>query len=325
GVLDIEADIAPFIAVELHKKYSPVVRIGPNAVDLDLPEMINTIYDTRGEYATEFYHASSALINGKVVYNTFSETDPVRHKKDRKYVAKFYSPAATTAMEPLMDNVINQLCQELEKRFLDCPTGPEVFDLGDWLKYYTYDVVGTVTFSRPIGYLEHGYDFTGVLANGLERDDYLAFVGTMPFLDYFLAKNPLIQLGPPGFNAIGQIAAKRVEDRYLGRDGEYHNPDNPDHLDKFIEVKKENPEVDDNKVISWVMNSLLAGSETTTVTLQCAFYYSLRNPRIWDTLTNEVLSAGLPMPVSYKDTLRLPYVHAVVREALRFLPTLPMA
>lgn len=38
-------------------------------------------------------------------------------------------------MEPLMDSVINQLCQELEKRFLDCPTGPDVFDLGDWLKY----------------------------------------------------------------------------------------------------------------------------------------------------------------------------------------------
>lgn len=31
---------------ELHEQYGPVVRIGPNLVDLDYPELIKTIYST---------------------------------------------------------------------------------------------------------------------------------------------------------------------------------------------------------------------------------------------------------------------------------------
>lgn len=35
---------------ELHKKYGPVVRIGPNVLDLDIPELIKTIYNIKSEY-----------------------------------------------------------------------------------------------------------------------------------------------------------------------------------------------------------------------------------------------------------------------------------
>ena len=31
---------------ELHEKYGPVVRIGPNLLDLDYPELIKTLYGT---------------------------------------------------------------------------------------------------------------------------------------------------------------------------------------------------------------------------------------------------------------------------------------
>lgn len=34
----------------LHKKYGPVVRIAPNILDLDIPELIKTIYNTKEEY-----------------------------------------------------------------------------------------------------------------------------------------------------------------------------------------------------------------------------------------------------------------------------------
>jgi hypothetical protein len=35
---------------ELHDKYGPVVRIGPNTLDLDCPELIKTIYGTDGKW-----------------------------------------------------------------------------------------------------------------------------------------------------------------------------------------------------------------------------------------------------------------------------------
>lgn len=50
-----------------------------------------------------------------------------------------------------MDDMINRLCSELDTRF---ESSGKPFDLGRWLLYYAWDVVGTVTFSKPIGYLE---------------------------------------------------------------------------------------------------------------------------------------------------------------------------
>jgi hypothetical protein len=35
---------------DLHKKYGPVVRIAPNVLDLDFPELIKTIYNAKEEY-----------------------------------------------------------------------------------------------------------------------------------------------------------------------------------------------------------------------------------------------------------------------------------
>ena len=35
---------------QLHKKYGPVVRIGPNVLDLDYPELTKTIYNTKANY-----------------------------------------------------------------------------------------------------------------------------------------------------------------------------------------------------------------------------------------------------------------------------------
>ena len=35
---------------KLHEKHGPIVRIGPNLLDLDYPELIKTIYSTDGKW-----------------------------------------------------------------------------------------------------------------------------------------------------------------------------------------------------------------------------------------------------------------------------------
>jgi len=115
--------------------------------------------------------------------------------------------------------------------------------------------------------------------------------------------------------------------RYQGTDGAYHSPSQPDYLDKFIEAKAANPDtVDDNQIVSWLMINMLAGADTTSIILRSALYYSLKNPRVWNKLRHELASAGLTperarkAPVSYKEARGVPYLEAVVREALRYLP-----
>lgn len=185
-----------------------------------------------------------------------------------------------------------------------------------------WDVVGTVTFSQLIGFIEKGYDFNGLLEAAIKSTDYFAVVGQIPFLDYWLDKNPIHRIGPPSFGAAVNIALQHLVDCYQRTDVSYHDPAQPDYLDKFIEVKQSDPEtVDDSMIISYLMINLVAGADTTAITLRSVFYYTLRNRTVWSRLQKELDSIvkDKNKPVSWADARSCPYLEAVMREAIRML------
>ncbi|KAJ5910342.1 hypothetical protein N7504_004985 [Penicillium tannophilum] len=314
---------------ELHKKYGPVVRIAPNVLDLDIPELVKTIYNTKEDYLkTEFYHGSSAVNNGKIIYNLFSECKPEVHSAQKRPVSKYFSLNGILTLEPHIDSIIQYFCQRLNEKFVDGSNSSQVCDLGEWINYYTWDVVGQATFSQPIGYLEKGYDFDNTLSTANTAMDYFSLVGQMPILDHLLDKNPILKLGPPSFGTITNISIQHLVDRLQGSDAKYHDSGKPDFLDKFIEAKENHPDVvDDTLIISWLMVIMIAGADTTAITLNAALYYSLKEPSVWQRLRSEIPahdSKSSFSPTSYKDARDFPYLNAVVREALRFHPGVAM-
>ncbi|KAJ5112136.1 cytochrome protein [Penicillium argentinense] len=313
---------------ELHKKYGPVVRIAPNVLDLDIPELTKTIYNTKAEYLkTEFYHGSSAKSNGKIIYNLFSECKPDVHALHKRPISKYYSMNGVLPLETHIDEMIAYFCQRLEENFMDGSNATESFRLEDWIAYYTWDVVGKATFSQPIGYLEKGYDFDHTLSTADTAMDYFTMVGQMPILDHLLDKNPVWRIGPPSFGNITNISIQHLMDRLQGKDTHYHNPSKPDFLDKFIEAKEKYPDVvDDMQIVSYLMINMIAGADTTGITLNAALYFSLKNPRVWNRLRAEFPARcpSDPPVVSYKSAREVPYLDAVVREAMRCHPGVAM-
>ena len=66
------------------------------------------------------------------------------------------------------------------------------FDLGRWLQYYAFDVIGELTFSKRLGFIEGGEDVGGIIESIGRNFDYFSVLGQMPWLDEaFLGKNPL--------------------------------------------------------------------------------------------------------------------------------------
>lgn len=67
-----------------------------------------------------------------------------------------------------------------------------------------------------------------------------------------------------------------------------------------------------------------AGSDTTAISLRSLFYYVLKNPRTYDKVIEEILTADergeLSEYVTYNEAQRLPYFQACMREALRMHP-----
>ena len=118
---------------KLHEKYGPIVRIGPNLLDLDIPDLYRIIYGTDGKWVkSDFYKNSSSIINGKITYHMFSEVDPTKHALIKRPIVRHYSMPAVLAMEPLMDAVIKEFCETLQKRYVE---PKKTCEFGDWLTY----------------------------------------------------------------------------------------------------------------------------------------------------------------------------------------------
>ncbi|KAI1262289.1 cytochrome P450 [Xylariaceae sp. FL1019] len=298
---------------ELHEKYGPVVRTGPRSLDLDYPELGKVIYNTDGKWKkSDFYKNSSAIVNGKMTYNLFSEVDNVVHAR-----------LNVLALERHMDAVIDDLCGHLNTRFIS--PGKEC-DLGAWLGYYAWDFISTVTFSKRFGYMEHGCDFDGTHHIMDQSNDYTGICGQIPWLDNWLDKNPVIRLGPPNLDTVAHMAVGALLPRLKGEDPNF-DPEDPDYLQYFIDAKTTHPDVvDDARIVSYLLMNLVAGADTTAITIRALFYHCLKNQDIWERLTREVRAAnpGVDTPVSYQSARAIPYLEAVVRETMRIHPAIGM-
>ncbi|KAH8204472.1 hypothetical protein TruAng_001388 [Truncatella angustata] len=304
----------------LHDQYGPIIRIGPNILDLDIPGLIKTIYGIDGRWCkTEFYHNNSTFINGKITYHLFSETDQVEHARMKRPIAKYYTQSSLLSFEPLMDRVITDFCTHLNCRFAK-RSNAATCDLGEWIAFYSWDMNGAASFSKRFGYMDKGHDFDDTVAIADKALDYFATVGQMPFLDFLLDKNPVIRIGPPNLGNVTRIALEHLISRLQGKD-EHFDPQVPDFLHYFIDAKKLYPDtVDDSTILGYLLVNLLAGADTTAITIRAIFYFTLKNAAVYSKLEKEVLAAEFGEVAPFSAARALPYLEAVVREAMRLHP-----
>ncbi|KAF5001839.1 hypothetical protein FDECE_10828 [Fusarium decemcellulare] len=311
----------------LHEKYGPVVRIGPNLLDLDYPELIKTIYSTDGKWRkTEFYHNSSTYIDGKLTYHLFSTTDQVEHARMKRPIVKYYSMSSVLAMEGEVNPVISDFCDHLERRFMEKENKDKRFDFGQWIAFYTWDLISNATFSQRFGYMDKAYDFDGTIHIADQVTDYFAMVGQMPFLDFLLDKNPIKRIGPPNLGNVTRISVENLISR-LNNPGEPKPTENLDFLDHFIDAMKKSPDVVDTKIVTgYLQVNMLAGADTTAITLRAIFDFLLQNPRTLKKLEQEILAADFDKTeiVAYNSARAQPYLDAVIRESMRMHPGVGM-
>lgn len=94
-----------------------------------------------------------------------------------------------------------------------------------------------------------------------------------------------------------------------------------DFLDRYLETKTKNPNVvDDNVVLMYLMSNIGAGSDTTAVIMRAAVYHVLKQRSVHERLREELRSANLSTPAQWKEIRSLPYLEAVLREAMRLNP-----
>lgn len=90
----------------------------------------------------------------------FNTRDEKLHKLIKNPIAPLFSQSSVMTYECFVDEVLTVMFDQLTERYA---SSGEVFDLGNWLQYFAFDVMGTLTFSKRYGLLETGQDVNGML------------------------------------------------------------------------------------------------------------------------------------------------------------------
>ena len=304
--------------MDAHKKYGTVVRVSPNTVIICDPDNFQQYhYFDKSEWWLALRAESGHVSHGTELLQKV-------HNEKKKRVASAFRLGSVLKLEHKMDIIISDFINQLSRKFVDTQS---ICDFAPWTHYVAFDIVLEMAFSSPPGFVRHGVDVGGLIASLHGLLNAAQFAGIfpiimkfvhLPVLNTLIAPQPTDKTGP---GLINGLAKKQVQDRLDG-EGTHSQCDILqsiiDHRDR--EGLTIHPKVLENEAVGPV----LAGSDTVATVLRAAILYVSTSPRIWERLVKELgeaVGAGrLSRPAKYEEARRLPYLDAVIQEALRIHP-----
>jgi len=163
--------------IRLHEQHGDLVRLGPRAVSVADPEAIKIIYALNAGFVkSDFYPVQQVVARGTPLRSMFNTTDEKFHAKLRRAVSNAYAMSSLVQFEPLVDSTTTAFLKALEQRYAG-KAGPEgVCNFGQWLQFYAFDVIGELTYSKRLGFVDHGIDVDSIIANLEKMLDYVSIV-----------------------------------------------------------------------------------------------------------------------------------------------------
>ncbi|KAE8149811.1 cytochrome P450 [Aspergillus avenaceus] len=319
-------------AIDLHRKYGPLVRIGPRHVSVSDPKAIPIIYGiNKGFTKTAFFPLQSISWNRKPQMNLFSARDERFHREQRRPVASAYSMTHILERESAVDTCTDLFLTQL-RTMADAKAS---VDLGMWLQYYAFDVVGEITFAQKLGFLEQGRDVDGMIQAIRGMLAYASVCGQVPEAHPLLLGNPLFPIFLPQMESWNQVVVftlKAINQRAsLSRNGEVDKADSHDDgndmMSRWMAIHHADPErLSTRDLIVHLSANVFAGSDTTAIALRAILYYLIHHPDAMSKVQHEVdmadQAARLSNPISYQESIaHLPYLSAVIKEAMRLHPS----
>ncbi|CAG8893492.1 unnamed protein product [Penicillium egyptiacum] len=301
----------PMYVHQLHEKHGPIVRISPDQVDICDVDAVKEIHKTNSRFAKTAFYRKLALGN---VPTTFSTTDRNFHTHHRRLLASPISDSSLARLEPLIANrvrtAVNKITMEL--------TAYGVTDVFKWWLFMATDIIGELTFGDSFRMLEVGKKNQYSL--DMER-----LISLQPFRTTFPSLVKIARYFPlPAIKETAkaedrlQTYAMQSVDRY--KKLICQNPSNPKQT-LFAKLFDEKSGMSYSDITQEAQEYIVAGSDTTAVTLTYLTYSVCRDSRVREKLVAEL--ATIPEPVTDKRLRDLTYLNQIISETLRLYTAVP--
>ncbi|KAL4877794.1 benzoate 4-monooxygenase cytochrome P450 [Aspergillus karnatakaensis] len=293
---------------ELHERYGPIVRVGPSNVSIIKPHAVTQIYGGRSACTkSSFYDDSHPM---RSLHACRSRTE---HDRRRRVWSTGFRAARLRGYE----SRIRVYRQKLFDR-LNTEQQHGHIDMSTWFNFYSYDVMGDLTFARSFGMLDRrgNHWAIGMLLSGTVLFGYYlpswAFrcLVTVPFLFKDFQRI---------FGFVAQILVERMNTKV----------EIPDICASFLApLKGDSPTTDQfNLLMGDAMLIITAGSDTTATSLTSIVYELACHPEEFSKLRAELepLTPDDPSSGEYLDSqiAGLPHLNGVINETLRLHPPIP--
>ena len=157
---------------------------------------------------SDFYVTLRPYTSGQALHAVFNTTEESILKQIKPPIAPLFNISSAATLEPLVDEVLECIRGRFDERFVG--TG-QIFDMGQWLQFFAFDVMGTMTFSKRYGFLDKGRDVGGMLGAIVDFMRTAAPVRGLASLIYLTA---LITTADDPVSSLGQITSKECSGRH---------------------------------------------------------------------------------------------------------------
>ncbi|KAJ9603325.1 hypothetical protein H2200_012103 [Cladophialophora chaetospira] len=324
------------VYIDVHEKYGDVVRIGPNELSFADPQAIFDIYGTKGsDQKSQMYDVTSIPTQGRRTKVLLSTTDSEWHDQQRRLIAPAFNLTNILKYEPWVTDSVRVFLQEMSNRYAGKAGKEGIVDLHRWFAFFTADVISNLTYGQRTGFMESGTDISNIHAGVRLVFIPWLYLSRMPILDTLTFKNPILMFLQrkglvPGFSSpLQPIIAKHFSERKAvwqasnqkgSQAGEHETL-----VDRFLIAERDNPEKFDMAPENHARTMIVAGSETTAITLTATLYFLIKHPECYKKLQAEIDAVPSENLVSTPDgevfswttAQSLPYLDACIRESMR--------
>ncbi|KAF2965734.1 hypothetical protein GQX73_g7855 [Xylaria multiplex] len=282
---------------EIHKKYGPVVRIGPNDLSYINPIQWREIYGFKSHGQEEFskdprYH--SGIEGEPIILNA----DKTYHGYIRKLLAHGFSEKSLRDQESILKGFVDTLFRRLHE---ECQDGEKTIDIVNWYNFLLFDFIAYLTFGESFDCLTTGtlHTWVGTFFSLVKSLSYYQISSRLPF---FL--RPLF---------IMQFVPKKIK-------GDLKTLKALNELVEAFNMGKMSPQqLQGNAQIL-----LAAGSETTATLMSGLTWLLLKHPRVHEKLKTEIRAKfSHPDEITISSVNECKYLLGCIEEALRVYPPSP--